>query len=281
MGISSWEDFKIEADTLFDQEKIVVVEKKKFKCNGCRGTGKWSHPTNRFDTRKCFACNGKGFFLSSEADRRKAKKARVVKKQEQKRDNLNACIELYGEEVVKHIYRGMVEASTNNNFLESLYESMGKYGSLTEKQLAAVHKGMEKKVDRAQQKAKPAAFVDFTIIREKLQTAKNNDVRYAKFRAGDNYVFNLAPESGKNPNCVYVKHGDNYLGKITAEGEFFGYNVPEEHINNLEAIAKDPLEGAKAYGQRFGNCGMCGRGLTNHASIDAGVGPICKEKFGL
>lgn len=29
-----------------------------------------------------------------------------------------------------------------------------------------------------------------------------------------------------------------------------------------------------------GVCCICGRELTNHASIDAGIGPICADKYG-
>lgn len=39
------------------------------------------------------------------------------------------------------------------------------------------------------------------------------------------------------------------------------------------------LEEAKAYGRKTGNCYMCNRELTKQSSIDAGIGPICAEKF--
>ncbi len=46
------------------------------------------------------------------------------------------------------------------------------------------------------------------------------------------------------------------------------------------AVASDPHNAAIAYGRRTGNCAICGRELTNHASIDLGIGPICAEKYG-
>ena len=71
-----------------------------------------------------------------------------------------------------------------------------------------------------------------------------------------------------------------YFGKIlgttfqpTREGHAAG--------ETLTLIAKDPLEAALRYGRRTGNCACCGRLLTNHTSIDAGIGPICKAKWGL
>ena len=275
----SWDEFAKEADELFAAEKVAPVTREKFACEACRGTGKWTHPTNRFDTRECFACHGKGFFLSSPENRAKAKQARVNKKKEQRKENIQLFSKEYPE-----VFMYLALNVAKNRFCESLVDAIGKYGDLTENQLAAVHKGMAKEVDRAKakEKAKKAvAVVDLSIIREKLETAKGNQVKYPKFKAGDNYVFTLAQPNSKNPDHVYVKQGDKYLGKISPDGEFFGYKLPEEHIKNVQEIAKDPLEGAKAYGLRFGNCGMCGRGLTNHRSIDAGIGPVCAEKYGL
>jgi len=43
--------------------------------------------------------------------------------------------------------------------------------------------------------------------------------------------------------------------------------------------ATDPLAAAIAYGRETGSC--CGRELTNKVSIDLGIGPICREKWGL
>ena len=40
-----------------------------------------------------------------------------------------------------------------------------------------------------------------------------------------------------------------------------------------------PLEAAKAYGREIGECGICGRTLTNEESRAAGIGPICSQKY--
>jgi hypothetical protein len=34
------------------------------------------------------------------------------------------------------------------------------------------------------------------------------------------------------------------------------------------------------YGRATGNCSCCGRELTDPASIAAGIGPVCAEKYG-
>jgi hypothetical protein len=41
------------------------------------------------------------------------------------------------------------------------------------------------------------------------------------------------------------------------------------------------MEAAVRYGRQTGRCSCCGRELTNKASIDAGIGPICASKWGL
>ena len=45
--------------------------------------------------------------------------------------------------------------------------------------------------------------------------------------------------------------------------------------------ATDPLAAAIAYGRETGSCSCCGRELTNKVSIDLGIRPICREKWGL
>lgn len=54
------------------------------------------------------------------------------------------------------------------------------------------------------------------------------------------------------------------------------------HGNAAEAIvakiAVDPEAASRRYGQEIGECGVCGRTLTNEDSRAAGIGPICAGK---
>lgn len=43
-------------------------------------------------------------------------------------------------------------------------------------------------------------------------------------------------------------------------------------------IATDPREAMLNFGRKIGRCGHCGRVLTNQASREAGIGPICAGK---
>jgi len=47
----------------------------------------------------------------------------------------------------------------------------------------------------------------------------------------------------------------------------------------LEELEANPLEAAKKYGRESGRCCSCGRDLTDPASIENGIGPICATKF--
>lgn len=69
-----------------------------------------------------------------------------------------------------------------------------------------------------------------------------------------------------------------YLGWITSNET----NLSEvEFIQRVQSVAADPYAAAKLYGQNTGTCSCCARELTNPLSISLGIGPICREKFGL
>jgi hypothetical protein len=70
-----------------------------------------------------------------------------------------------------------------------------------------------------------------------------------------------------------------YLGKITPN------RLDSRLADDVKAVlleaASDPLTAAIRYGKETGSCSCCGRDLTNAQSIELGIGPICREKFGL
>ena len=70
-----------------------------------------------------------------------------------------------------------------------------------------------------------------------------------------------------------------YMGKVTLSGP--DSRLPESIKEQLLLIAGDPLSAAIEYGSITGNCSCCGRELTVPASIEAGIGPVCKVKYGL
>ena len=92
--------------------------------------------------------------------------------------------------------------------------------------------------------------------------------------------FSRAPDSGKNPGAIYVKSGDEYLGKVLA-GRFYPVKACDEaRRGEIVTIAADPGAAAKAHGLKVGWCSCCGRELTDPNSIALGIGPICAERYG-
>lgn len=50
-------------------------------------------------------------------------------------------------------------------------------------------------------------------------------------------------------------------------------------LRNLTPAMKMTLDEAKEWGALYGTCCVCGAELTNEASIEAGIGPVCAAKF--
>ena len=84
---------------------------------------------------------------------------------------------------------------------------------------------------------------------------------------------------------VWVKHADyeKVVGTISEGKLKLGYIMTGEDRAAVRAaiaeIELNPLEAAKRHGQASGRCSCCGRDLTNPASIERGIGPICAGKF--
>lgn len=57
--------------------------------------------------------------------------------------------------------------------------------------------------------------------------------------------------------------------------------VPESvELAVISKILIDPAEAARAYGREIGDCGVCGRTLTNEVSRAYGIGPVCRKNTG-
>lgn len=86
--------------------------------------------------------------------------------------------------------------------------------------------------------------------------------------------------------------GPDNDGDYTNVGEFFGYSkglgvklwkryaTSEKLTAALLVLIGDPRAAAASYGMASGNCGICGRTLTEPESIQRGIGPVCIKKAG-
>lgn len=98
------------------------------------------------------------------------------------------------------------------------------------------------------------------------------------------FVFKYATR-GATPGAIFVTDADGgwdeYLGKIY-QGKFMPVRAcSSEQEARILAAAANPLEAIIAFGRQTGKCSMCNRPLSDPDSLAAGVGPICRAKYGL
>jgi hypothetical protein len=264
------EDHLVNGEFRPPATKTVSIDTKnqRFPCPSCGGSGQWR------GRGKCFACKGKGYFLTSERDRQKARQ----RSHESKAKSLASARELF-EQNYPDITPALADFAKWSPFAADLLTKLNQYGSLTAPQVAAIRnmaaKAALKTAERAREIAAGSAEVDLSPVRAMFETAYSNGYKRPTYRAAG-LVITRAPDSGKNPGALYVcDEADNYLGKI------IGTSYTGKPATALQLIAADPKGEAIKYGQRTGKCSCCGRLLTNEESISLGIGPICRDKWGL
>lgn len=253
------------------------------KCPKCGGRGSKTYGYVNIRSYPCKMCHATGKVTA-----RRIKAVEAAKKgRETAEQNLRVRRQDFAqahEAEISFIARN----SEWSDFYRSLHDQFQERGSLSDNQLASIRRGMEKMAAREAERAaekvarvENAPTIDVSAIEALFASAKSNGLKKPKFRALDGIAISAAPANGRNAGALYVKANDEYAGKIVA-GRFMALrSTPETVLPRLLEIAADPLGTAKLYGQRTGNCCCCGRELTKHASIDAGIGPICASKWGL
>ncbi len=255
-------------------------------CPNCRGTGRFRFRNGA--SGSCFKCSGTGklAFKTSPDYRAKAAQGRAAKA-DQARIDLQAARQAWID-ANPDDFAWMNAKQERFDFARSMYDALMQYGTLTERQHATVtclrladaeRLAAFKAADAARLANAPAVNVD--RISEAFAHAQGKGIKKPRMTL-DGFKISLAPATGRNAGALYVvrKADDQYLGKIM-DGRFTRVrecdDATETHVVRIIA---DPKDEAIAYGQRTGQCCICGRELTNHASIDAGIGPICAERFG-
>ena len=190
-------------------------------------------------------------------------------------------VEFFREQYPDHL-KWMEEAAKGFDFAASVLESVKKYGTLTERQMDAVERCMTRDHDRAEMNATrvlQAPTVEVAPIEEAFIRAKKSGVKAPKLTI-ERVTFKPAKAGSANEGALYVTREETYLGKIK-EGRFFGSREcrPLDQVLVLE-ILQNPRQAAIAHGKLSGRCAICSRELTDANSVEAGIGPICAEKFG-
>jgi hypothetical protein len=188
----------------------------------------------------------------------------------QVRDNGAAWREQFPREA------GWLDANApRNDFAASLRAALARYGSLTDRQLAAVQKNLAPRTDGVS-----VAGAGFERMVTAFGAAQASGLKRPKLHVGA-LTFSLAPLSGANAGALYVKDSGIYLGKITNGGAFHASRDCDPiQRETVATVARDPFAAAVEHGRTTGNCAVCSRPLSDEESVSRGIGPICAKRFG-
>jgi len=242
-------------ESTVSESKIARFEE---KCAPCRGTGKFYSYTGRY-VGPCFKCKGEGVchFKTSPETRAKARERVINAKNRKATEKATKVLEWLDANPERAAFLRQTW-----EFPRSLSESLGKFGSLTEGQVAAIDKCLA--TQAAREVADTAAGgIDISGLRTGLYLVKGVEFK----------IDNIQGE-GRWNGWVFVKELDNKIGSQRP-----GHTYKGKRKEHLVEILKDPKAAAVAYGRETGTCGCCGRTLTNPESIEAGIGPICASRF--
>lgn len=257
-------------------------------CRKCHGSGRFTSFSGR-TVGPCYACKGQGqLSYKTSADDRAQNRAKAA---ERKARGAAAYLEDFA---AKHPAEwSWIEGSRGSfEFAQSMHDAIAKFGDLTERQLAAcanaAAKLAQRKAEReAQRTAAVAAapVIDMTKIEAAFGNALASGLKAPKLRIGS-LVISPAKATSTNAGALYIKsrgsyENSTYFGKILG-GKFIKSRDCDAATEALILkTAEDPLAAAIAYGRETGTCSCCGAELTNKISIELGIGPICRGRWGL
>ena len=271
--MDDWDSF---VNALTEEDTPIPLKQsaeKRYPCGQCAGTGLYQGVRVHQEKTKCFACRGKGFFKT---DPRKLEKAR----QQRAKKKADAIAEAQAQNNSSPVYAQVVSMATWNDLASSLLEQHNAGRAWSEKQIAAIASMVARMEERRAQRAAEAQSVDLSSIVQMFVSARESGYKRPIYRA-EGLKISLAPESSANAGALYIKTADDeYIGKVV-DGKFIcTREASDEHKAALAVIAENPGEAAIRYGRQTGKCACCGRALSNAESIELGIGPICRERWG-
>jgi hypothetical protein len=93
------------------------------------------------------------------------------------------------------------------------------------------------------------------------------------------YAVEAGPRDSGDWRFYRVTNGSRVqVGRADGCGLAWDRLSPDRQLAAARAIAGDPHEAMLNFGRKIGKCGHCGRVLTNQASREAGIGPVCAGK---
>ena len=275
-----------EAGRVFSEQmgKATTAQRVKVPCVPCNGSGRW-RSFSGLTSGPCFKCSGNGFTLRAPGyEERRAKNlqrklaSKIAAKQE-----AEAWREAH-QDVIQAL-----EASIpgRSQFMDSLREYLARKGQLSVGQVEAVRRGIEKRKEWQQQRVSEAGVDASGEGLDKLTaafaSALRSGLKNPAMEVGG-LCFKPAKASSANAGAIYVTagraFGAEYFGKL-AGGRFIPSRAGEAQREAVAAVMADPLGQAVLHGKQTGRCSCCGRELENAESVELGIGPVCRRKWGL
>lgn len=245
-------------------------------CPKCRGTGTFWRGGR--DLGKCFTCQGAGkrTFKTSAAERAQNRASAAKRQETTQQLKVDAFAEAHPAEW------SWITRNPNFEFAQKMAGAVRDYGDLTDGQMGAIHRCMQRDADRAQAaqtRKDNAQTVNMEALEQAFAkartTLKNPKLRLPGFAAS------LAKPGSKNPGAIYIKaDGGEYLGKVAAGKFICSPACTPEQEQQVVATLQDPQGKAIEYGRLTGSCSCCGRELTDPESVQRGIGPVCAENYG-
>lgn len=98
--------------------------------------------------------------------------------------------------------------------------------------------------------------------------AQQGAIAVGFYRAGNGDIIQVFP----------ARSGAHLLAKVLNEetGEWEYKGAASRFVKNARHLT---LAEAQEYGKRTGTCMVCSRRLSNPASVEAGIGPVCASRF--
>lgn len=249
------------------------------KCPKCHGTGAFYSYNGRY-VGPCLKCKGKGTleYKTSPEERRKAREGAASRKARTTQENWQTFA-ANNEAIAKWILD-----NPTFEFATAMRGAVEKFGDLTERQISACQKCIDtaaaRTAEREAQQAAASTTMDVSKLEEAFAAARANKAIKATLRT-ERVTFSLAKATGRNPGAIYAKRASGaYLGKIM-DGEFkAAFECTPADTKDVLDAAADPKAAALRYAAITNACAICGILLTDPKSKEAGIGPICANKFG-
>lgn len=175
----------------------------------------------------------------------------------------------------------ILKAMKANSFALSLATQFEKYG-LSDKQMFWVDKLVKEAIEG------PVEVVTIDLANV-AQLFDNVTLKYPKIRLmvdGIKLQLSRTGNRSRFPGSINITdgrpYGDNtWYGRIV-DGEFTpSKSCTDQVIEILKSLDSDPVEVMANHGHRNGECGFCGKELTDERSTEVGYGPVCAKSWNL